>query len=62
MLALRGADGTMYDNGTARFVVTPDTFNAANTTFSCTIINAPGTCDQFEFETSVIVYGKFYLL
>ena len=60
-LALRSEDGTMYENATARFVVTMGSgFDAANQTFMCAITNAQGSCGGFIFRSSVIVYGKFH--
>jgi hypothetical protein len=56
-LALMGGDGTMYENGTASFMVTMGNFDTANTTFMCAITNAPGSCGGFVFQSSVIVYG-----
>ena len=60
VLALMSADGTMYENATARFMVTAGNFDAANQTFMCAITNAMGSCGGFVFQSSVRVYGKFH--
>ena len=56
-LALSSEDATMYENGTARIMVTLDNLGAANHTFICTVTSALGPCGVFEVHT---VYGKFH--
>ena len=58
VLELRSPDGTVYNGTTAVIEVTMGNIDAANMTFSCVITNARGPCGQFEFQTSVIVFGK----
>ena len=59
-LALRSEDATMYENGTARIMVTLNNLDAANQTFMCAITSAPASCRGFLFQSRVRVYSKFH--
>ena len=60
VLELRSGDGmTVFPNASTSIVVTPSNIDSANMSFACIITNADGPCGQFEFRTSIAVYGKF---